>query len=174
MHYPLSLDELNDAADDIPETAALEQLTDHPQVQLLRFVQNLIAFRKKHPVFHRRNFFSGDGDALWFDNSGRVMESHEWANYYAKTVMLFLDGTKLNEHYPSGESVVDNSYLIIFNGHYEEMEFVLPSEEYAMSWELVVDTMFDEGFVPEDYRYPTEPSNSIIIEQRSLRVYRAL
>lgn len=142
--------------------------------ELYEFTSRLIHYRRKHPALCQKNFFKGDGDAIWLDNHANAMHSDSWNDYFSKTVMLYLNGDKIEEHDENGFLISDDSFLIVFNGHYEEMEFTLPGEDYANKWELVIDTMLSEGFITEDYRYPTDPSNSIIVQARSLRLYKAL
>ena len=39
-----------------------------------------------------------------------------------------------------GQRVVDDSFLLLFNAHDEGMDWVLPPEEFAPAWRLVIDT----------------------------------
>ena len=39
-----------------------------------------------------------------------------------------------------GQPVVDDSFLLCFNAHYEDIEFTVPADEYAREWAVVVDT----------------------------------
>ncbi|MDR2508835.1 MAG: glycogen debranching protein GlgX [Candidatus Ancillula sp.] len=147
---------------------------DEFEKELYDFTSKLIHYRRKHPALCQKNFFKGDGDAIWLDNHANIMHNDSWNDYFSKTVMLYLNGDKIDAHDENGFPIADDSFLIVFNGHYEEMEFTLPDESYAKKWELVVDTMLSEGFITEDYRYPTDPNNSIIVQARSLRLYKAL
>jgi glycogen operon protein len=40
--------------------------------------------------------------------------------------------------------VVDDSFLMAFNAHYEDIEFTLPGPDYGQSWGVVVDTAAGE------------------------------
>src|SRR6202045_1072685 len=73
-------------------------------LQLLWFVQRLIALRKTHPVFHRRNFFQGRSikgagvkDILWLRPDGREMTDEEWGKESARSLGVFLAGEGLDE-----------------------------------------------------------------------------
>jgi glycogen operon protein len=39
-----------------------------------------------------------------------------------------------------GHAVVDDSFLLLFNAHDEGMQWILPPEEFAPAWRLVIDT----------------------------------
>jgi glycogen operon protein len=148
---------------------------DENQQETLNFSKNLIHYRKKHPVLHRANFFSVEGDAIWYDREGNRMNDEDWNNYFAKTTILFLDGDKVNAHDEHGQKIKDDSFLIIFNGHYEEMEFTLPTIEDVKTYELIIDTMLGEdAFTHDDERYPVTPGKGVLVEQRSLRLYKAI
>ncbi|MDR1447644.1 MAG: glycogen debranching protein GlgX [Candidatus Ancillula sp.] len=144
------------------------------QNELLEFTAALINYRKIHPVLRRRNFFSVDGDAIWFDNEGAIMKQKDWNTSFAKTVMLFIDGSKITERDQNGDEIIDDSFLIIFNGHYEEMEFELPKLSGVSRWELVLDTALTTAFVLENEQYINLPGSGILVSSRSVRLYKAV
>ena len=41
---------------------------------------------------------------------------------------------------PQGEPVVDDSFLLLFNGHYEPIEFKLPTKRFGTRWQFVLST----------------------------------
>ena len=41
---------------------------------------------------------------------------------------------------PAGPRVVDDSFLLLFNAHYQATTFTLPTEAYGRMWQVVVDT----------------------------------
>ncbi|MDR0951290.1 MAG: glycogen debranching protein GlgX [Candidatus Ancillula sp.] len=140
--------------------------------ELYRFTSKLIHFRLKHPSLHRRDFFQGNGDVAWFDNTGSVMDSEDWSNFFAKTMMVYLNGKKITERDKYGNEIVDDSFIIIFNAHFEPMEFVLPkaadnSKKIEEKWRVVIDTKYTDGFVGER-RGPVKTGSKIKLESRSL------
>ncbi|MEH2267816.1 MAG: glycogen debranching enzyme, partial [Nostoc sp.] len=39
-----------------------------------------------------------------------------------------------------GERIIDESFLVFFNAHYELIDFALPNEFKEKVWEIVIDT----------------------------------
>jgi isoamylase len=123
---------------------------EHADQELLKFTQRVIAIKKSHPSFCRRRWFQGQpikGTALhdiaWFLPEGGVMEEHNWNEDFAKSLAVFLNGQGLHSVGMKGEKIIDDSFYIIFNAYHEALEYVLPSAEYAESWEKVLDTADD-------------------------------
>ncbi len=116
---------------------------------LLRFTRDLVRLRKEHPVFHRRRFFSGAaqqggeselGDIEWFTNTGEHMSEQDWSNNAARSVLVFLNGELLLAPDRRGRKIFDDSFLLAFNAHYEDLDFTIPSNEYGLGWTVVFDT----------------------------------
>lgn len=127
---------------------------NEPQRQMLAFVSKLIHLRLDHPVLHRRRFFSGrapgDGSdkipqAEWFDHTGSIMDMADWQNTHAFSVMIYLNGSDIPEVDWYGKQMVDNDFILIFNAHYEPIQFTLPDERYGKKWKLIVDTYNPDG-----------------------------
>ena len=53
---------------------------------------------------------------------------------------MFLNGNGIRGTDTRGQRVVDDSFLLLFNAHDEGMDWVLPPEEFAPAWRLVIDT----------------------------------
>ena len=131
---------------------------DDDRKDLLAFVSKLIHLRLEHPVLHRRRFFTGrtsgdDPDAIpqieWFDHTGSIMDMNDWQNTHAFSMMVYLNGADIPEMDYYGNATVDNDFILIFNAHYEPIQFTLPDESYGSRWKLVVDTHNPDG--PELY-----------------------
>ncbi|GAA0830377.1 glycogen operon protein GlgX [Bifidobacterium pullorum subsp. gallinarum] len=127
---------------------------DDSQQEMLAFVSKMIHLRLNHPVLHRRRFFSGrmPGDpvdkipqAEWFDHTGSIMDMADWQNTHAFSVMIYLNGSDIPEADWFGNQMVDNDFILIFNAHYEPIQFTLPDERYGKKWKLVVDTHNPDG-----------------------------
>ena len=127
---------------------------DDSQREMLAFVSKMIHLRLSHPVLHRRRFFSGrmSGDpvdkipqAEWFDHTGSIMDMADWQNTHAFSVMIYLNGSDIPEVDWYGNQMVDNDFILIFNAHYEPIQFTLPDERYGKKWKLVVDTHNPDG-----------------------------
>jgi len=115
---------------------------------LVQFTGALTAFRKRHPVFRRRRFFEGKPirkndelrDIAWFTPSGEEMKEQNWDDGFGKSIVVFLNGNAIADRDKRGERVVDDSFLMAFNAHYEDIEMTVPDEDYGSGWGLVVDS----------------------------------
>jgi glycogen operon protein len=147
------------------------------QETLLDFTRKVARLRAEHPVFRRRRFFRGtpppDGDSTlpdiqWFTPDGRVMSEGDWAAGFAKSLAVFLNGLAIAEPDAWGEPVRDDSFLLLFNAHYEPLPFTLPPVTHGELWESVLDTampIFSDRPMPK-------PGTQTIVESRSLLVLR--
>jgi len=116
---------------------------------LVGFTSGMVALRAAHPVFRRRRFFDGRPiararggslpDIAWFTPGGVEMAEPDWDSGFGKSVTVFLNGDGITEPDPRGEKVADDSFLVAFNAHYEDIEVTLPAN-YGRSWAVVVDT----------------------------------
>ena len=140
------------------------------------FTGALAAFRKKHPVFRRRRFFAGKPigkgeelrDIAWFTPSGEEMKEQNWDDGFGKAIVAFLNGEGINDLDPRGIKVVDDSFLMAFNAHYEDIELTLPNADYGEGWAVVVDT--EAGTVAEDPGEPVPAGGTLNLPARSLVV----
>jgi glycogen operon protein len=111
---------------------------------MLAYTRWLIGFRREHPVFRRRDFFAGSPikgvpDIGWFAPDGSEMSQDDWDKGFAKSLGVFLNGDAIQSVDDHGDPVTDDSFLILFNAHYEPMEFVMP-ERFGQQWSVVLDT----------------------------------
>ncbi|AFM19761.1 isoamylase [Mycolicibacterium chubuense NBB4] len=117
---------------------------------LLEFARTVSQLRADHPVFRRRRFFSGEPlgrrgqaglpDITWFTPDGTEMTGEDWGSGFAKSLMVFLNGHGIPDMDTRGQRVIDDSFLLCFNAHYEPIDFTLPAKEFAESWTRIVDT----------------------------------
>jgi isoamylase len=62
---------------------------------------------------------------------------------------VFLNGQAITEPDQEGDPVTDDSFLILFNGHHEPVEFRLPGTAIGEKWHVTVDTFQDREAGPE-------------------------
>jgi glycogen operon protein len=125
------------------------------QQELLEFTGRLFRLRNEHPVLRRRRFFHGDtgddglGDLAWFTPDGKEMQDSHWQQDDARAVAVFLNGNAISEPDTRGQRVVDDSFLILLNSNHEPRDFLLPSNAYGDTWQVVVDTTTATGDADE-------------------------
>ncbi len=157
------------------EIAWIDWDLSEQQRGLVHFAQRVVALRKEHPVFRRRRFFAGTsdhggesalGDIAWFTPNGQHMSAEDWSNGYARSLMVFYNGDAIPEPDPRGQRTVDDSFLVVFNGHHEPLAFTLPSAEYGAEWQMCFDTAEPEG----DERVALQPGSALKAAPRSVVV----
>jgi len=153
--------------------------------RMTAFTAALTEFRKAHPVFRRRRFFAGTpiskddelGDIAWFTPSGAKMIEQNWDDGFGKAIMVFLNGAGIPDLDQRGMPVVDDSFLMAFNAHYEDIDMTLPDADYGDDWRIVVDTT--TGVVVGETYNTTEAEivpagGSIKVTARSLMVLQRI
>lgn len=116
------------------------------QRELLEFTKRLIRLRREHPVFRRSSFLAGEEvegsglpDAWWFRPDGNKMTSGDWRSSHP-VLGLFLNGEEIAVRGAQGERIVDDSFLLLVNGHHEDVAFTLPVRRFGACWEVELDT----------------------------------
>jgi glycogen operon protein len=144
---------------------------------LYAFTRRLIALRRKHAAFRRTNFLagrdlegSGIPDAWWFRPDGRRMTQKDWNREDGHIVGVFLNGEELREVDDHGEPIDDDSFLLLFNAHYEDVEFRLPEERFGRAWCTEVST-YDPAEEPGARQFTARgtvevPSRSMLVLRR--------
>ncbi len=74
------------------------------------------------------------------------MKEADWQNGFAKCVGVLLSGTTSDVRDPRGEPIRDDTFLLLFNAHYDPLTFILPGRE-EIRWETVINTTVETGFV---------------------------
>ena len=150
---------------------------DARALRQLEFCKRLIALRRAHPVFHRRDFLTGEDraesglpDAWWFRTDGLRMTGKDW-NSGTHVLGLFLNGDGITAPGPEGERVEDDSFLMLFNAAGEDTTFKLPSRRFGLEWSLVFCTADPEA-APGSIRVPS--GGSVELVARSLRLLRRM
>ncbi len=148
---------------------------------LHEFTRTLLALRREHPVFRRRRWFqgrsirgtAGDHDIAWLKPDGSEMGDADWDSGFAKSIGVFLNGEVLPSTGPRGERVTGDSFLLLFNGHFEMIDFKVPAGDFGERWELVLDTavgavVFGSGVEPT----PIKAGDALSVADRSVVLLR--
>ncbi len=119
---------------------------DPENAALLDFTRHLIALRREHPVFHRRDFFGGADtpgdlpDIRWMRPDGREMSERDWNREDLRVLGVFLNGERIDSPGPMGEPVLDDSFVLLFNAGHEPTRFRLPARRFGNRWRQVLST----------------------------------
>jgi len=140
------------------------------------FTRRLIELRKAHPVFRRQRFLegadvtgSGLPDVWWFRPDGRKMVQKDWQREDAHSLGVFLNGAAIADHDERGVQIEDDSFLLLFNAHYEDMGFTLPVRRFGGEWTHELCT-FDAGIEPGGDRFAAR--SEIVVRSRSMKILR--
>ncbi len=109
------------------------------------FVRRLIRLRHDYRVLRRQRFMTGDWDdelgvrdVTWVASSGEEMCPGDWHDAGVRCLGMLMDGRAKS----SGirRPGTDATLLMVLNGHYEGLEFVLPPCSGGKHWQLILDT----------------------------------
>ncbi|NEB79086.1 glycogen debranching protein GlgX [Streptomyces sp. SID14478] len=146
---------------------------------LLDFTRRLGELRTAHPVLRRRRFFEGEtrratgerpADLVWMLPDGTQMTAKDWRWPDAHALAVFLNGDAITEPDPLGNPVVDDSFLLLFNCYWEDLEFRLPDATFGACWTTRVDTALPTGEPEELDEKEHKAETTLPVTSRSLIV----
>ena len=144
---------------------------------LTTFVQRLIALRRAHPSFRRRNFFEGkpiEGDTVkdvsWFRPDGAEMTPEDWQDSHTRGLAMLMSGRGISEQGPRGETLWDDDFLLLLNSHHDEIPFTLPPAGEA-GWGLLLDTATEVVPLPTWAKatYPLQSRSCVLLSRAGTR-----
>jgi isoamylase len=123
---------------------------------LLEFTTRLVEIRRQHPNLHRRKYFQDrsilpgstaerevDGrkeqDITWLRPDGGEMTPDEWTAGWVRCIGLQLSGRTLDDVNGVGESIRDETFMILLNPHTESIKFYMPRRQ-GTAWEVMLDS----------------------------------
>jgi glycogen operon protein len=68
------------------------------------------------------------------------MTSDDWEVAFARALGVFLNGEGIASPGPRGETVVDDSYYLLFNAGFKPVDFTMPMGLRHEGWRRVLDT----------------------------------
>jgi glycogen operon protein len=146
---------------------------------LEEFTAEVAALRAAHPVFRRRRYFQGRPirgssieDIAWLRPDGQPMTDEDWGAGYARSLAVFLNGQGIPERDSMGQRVVDDSFLLLFNAHHQQVPFTMPAEVYGRAWEVELDTADPLKARAARRSRDAKPGGRLRITPRSLLVLR--
>jgi isoamylase len=142
--------------------------------RLTEFTRDLLTLRAQHPVFRQERFFSGgplgaDGrpDVAWFRADGAELTDGDWHNTAQTTLGMLLNGDALTRRGPHGETLRDDSFLLLLHAGPFPVEFHLPRLDWAAAYLTVLATEVKPPGGPTPPRQPgatvAMPPNSAVL-----------
>jgi isoamylase len=128
---------------------------------LLAFVRQAIQLRLKYPMLRRGRFLVGAyneelgvKDVTWLAPSGEEMTVEQWHDPHGKCLGMLLDGRAQ----PTGirRAGADVTLLLIFNSHFDVVNFNLPAVPEGEHWTCLVDTNRDDASGDGIFEFDTE------------------
>jgi isoamylase len=123
---------------------------DNADTQLQAWVTGLIALRRDHPTFRRRQFFQGKSlhgegtvDLAWFAADASEMTDDEWNEGAVKSVAIYLGGNAIEQSW-RGEQIHDTNFLWLVNADHDPVQFTLPAANWGEQWRVTLDTTTSE------------------------------
>jgi isoamylase len=173
------------------ETSWIDWEAAGKQQDLIELTCALSGLRQAHPVFRRRRFFSGQAapavegageaggehagvqDIVWLTPAGQQMTEGDWQTGYARSLAVFLNGEAITEPGPRGESVRDQSFLLLFNANREPVTFTVPGQRFGAAWDVLVDTAAAAARTAADQPVTVPSGQRLVLAGRSVIVLRA-
>jgi isoamylase len=139
---------------------------------LIEFVQKLTWMRHKYPILRRNRFLTGDyseeldvRDLTWINASGSEMHAENWSDAGMRCFGMIMDGRAQ----PTGvrQRGTEATMLLILNGHFDLVEFTLPTAPGGNIWTRLIDTN-----VPHDDETPAFKAGDVYgVTGRSLLLF---
>ncbi len=157
------------------ETTWIDWNLDDHATALHDFTRSLISFRKEHPVFRRRRFLTGNtwrggdteiGEVEWMRPDASLMADADWQTGFAQCLMMYINGSTIEETDERGVPIVDDDILLAFNASSDPVDFTIPDERYADAWTDVLSTG-----VPLATASTYKPGAPFTLEPHSIHVF---
>ncbi len=149
---------------------------DDEQQRMLAFTRRLIALRQNHRVFRRKEFLTGSDvnnsglpDSWWFRPEGRRMTRRDWEREDIPALGLFLNGNAFPYPDARGRTIVDDSFIVLVNGHHEDVDVRMPSPRYGAEWAVELSTAEPEV---EAGAWTVEARRNVLCPSRSITVLK--
>jgi isoamylase len=123
---------------------------------LHEFVRYLVHLRRQHRVFSRPRFFRGEvvseaglKDITWVTPEGVEVTGEYWGNQSALSLGYVLCGAAGEFFTRGGQRDIDESFLVMMNAYYGDLNFRFPRLPARMVWKARVDTAEPTGIAKD-------------------------
>ncbi|WP_033385100.1 glycogen debranching protein GlgX [Sporichthya polymorpha] len=160
------------------EISWVDWTPDPTAERLTEFTRTLLALRRAHPVFRQQGFFTGapigahgQPDLEWFTEAGERLTNDDWHDPQRSALGVLLCGDAIHQRGPQGETLTDDSFLLLLNAGAEAVEWTMPTTTFATGFVPVLDS--DPGH-PVDGRTVLAPGDTRTLTGRSALLLRVL
>jgi glycogen operon protein len=148
---------------------------------VLALTRRLLALRRQHPVLRQRAFFEGhpvtggDGckDLAWFHPAGRELAEDDWFDTGLRSIGMYLDGRGLRHRDSRGQTIMDDSFLLLLHSGDKDGVFTIPGVPWAARYERVIDTT-EIGGEPDEAAEDIPGGAGLPMSARSVVLLRVL
>ena len=127
-------------------------------IETFDFVRELLAFRKRHPLYQNKEFLRGSDYRSLGAPDVSCHGREPWTadfSYYSRELGILYYGA-----YFGGESL-----YFAFNFHWETHEFYLPDIQKGKTWKVLYDTAEKKGGTLQQGVVKMEPRSIVILEK---------
>jgi glycogen operon protein len=109
-------------------------------------------------------------DIGWCRVDGEEMTDEDWEAGFVRTLGLFLNGQAMGTRDRRGQPEVDDSFLLLFNTHHEDIDWTLP-KMWGESWDVVGDTSRTDPAeeLPTGLTHVTTVGRSVVVLRKDGR-----
>ncbi len=155
------------------EVSWVDWCLDEERRAWLRFVRDLLAIRRAHPVLRRRTFFRGRApgagggiDLSWHRPDGHEMAVADWRHPESTAIGMLIHGSHTQDRDEEGRLLVGATLLLLANGGSAATPFVLPAVAALGRWVELLDTATPRA----EGEAPGSVSTPVALEPYSLRL----
>jgi glycogen operon protein len=100
------------------------------------------------------------------------MSPQDWNAGFAKSVAVFLNGDALPDPDRRGQRLTDDTFLMLFNAHHDDVTFALPGRAFGRQWVADIDSA--EASAATARRRAHRAAARVAVSARSVQVLRRL
>jgi isoamylase len=132
-------------------TSWVDWTTTPESASMLAFARRVLRLRADSPALRQPEFFdgrttpTGRPDLVWLRPDGNELTEAEWFDEDIRTLGMWIDGSNSQSRTRDGELVADHTWLMLLHAGAEQADVTLPSGEFGLSFEPVLDTSAADG-----------------------------
>ena len=141
-------------------------------LNLVAFVKQVAAVRRRLPILHRSRFLTAEWneelglkDVTWLKPLGGEMDQAAWDDSGTKCIGILLDGRAQTSGIKRRGS--DATVLVIMNSYHDSVHFILPQVPGGLAWTCTIDTNQAEPPPPGQFEFEAE----YVVTGRSLLLF---